>query len=144
VTPSPWLYAFLKNYEKFRPTAYKPTPKDVWTIGYGHTAGVKPGDTCTMDQANAFLASDIANRAQHFVDSLVHVPLTQPQYDALCSLVFNCGPDPLTLGLGKLLAARDYVGAGQHFLLYDKQAGVELPGLENRREAELARWKAAA
>lgn len=140
MTPSPWLAAFLKAYEKFRPTAYKPTKNDVWTCGYGHTAGVTATTTCTMDQANAWLADDILKRAQHFVDTLVKVPLTQGQYDALCSLVFNCGPDPLTLNLGKLLNAKDYAGAGSHFLLYDKQAGVELPGLEARRVAELARY----
>lgn len=31
----------------------------VWTIGYGHTRGVKSGDTCTLMQAVIWLADDI-------------------------------------------------------------------------------------
>lgn len=137
MTSSPWLTQFLKTYERFRPTAYKPTPNDVWTIGYGHTEGVKEGDTCTMAQALAWLVGDVATRAVAPVCRLVNVPLTQNQFDALCSLVFNCGAYPLTHTLGTLLNRGDYAGAAQQFKRWDYQAGKELPGLEARRVAEM-------
>src|ERR1035437_8106279 len=87
---SPWLYAFLRNYERFRPTAYKPTPHDVWTIGFGHTHGVKEGDTCTMVQALGWLGEDVA-WAVAAVNHQVKVTINQNQFDALVSLCFNIG-----------------------------------------------------
>jgi lysozyme len=144
MTPSPWLATFLKTYEKFRPTAYAATGDErrrgIWTCGWGHTHGVTETTTCTMDQANAWLADDIAQRAVAIVNQHVTVPLTQNQFDALCSLVFNCGPDPLFYTLGSLLAAKDYKGAAAQFPRWDRQAGVELPGLEKRRDAEMAHF----
>lgn len=136
MTPSSWLYNFLKSYERFRPTAYKPTAKDVWTLAWGHTRGVKQGDTCTTSQGEEWLSQDTAD-AQHEVNTLIHVPLTQNQYDALVSLVFNCGPDPLTHTLGSLLNAKDYAGAAAQFKKWDYQAGQPLDGLEKRRVAEM-------
>lgn len=137
MTPSPWLANFLKQYERFRPTAYKPTPNDVWTCGYGHTKGVTQTTTCTMAQALEWLEDDISERAVLPVCRLVNVPLTQCQFDALCSLVFNCGPDPLEKTLGQLLNAKDYAGAAAQFKRWDRQAGKELDGLEKRRIAEM-------
>src|SRR5262249_10281827 len=94
MTPSSWLFVFLKQYERFRPTAYCATPaeraKGIWTIGYGHTLGVKEGDTCTLDQAQRWLEQDTAASA-HDVGAYVKVPLNQNQFDALCSLRFNIG-----------------------------------------------------
>lgn len=136
MSPSPWLYNFLKQYERFRPTAYLPTPKDVPTIGWGHTKGAKLGDTCTSDQAQAWLEQDVAG-AVASCNRLIHVPLNQCQFDALCSLMFNCGTAPLVGTLGSLLNAKDYAGAAQQFKRWDRQAGKELPGLENRRIAEM-------
>lgn len=147
MTPSPWLYTFLKTYEKFRPTAYPATADErrrgIWTIGYGHTKGVKEGDTCTMAQASEWLQDDVAG-AVLAVCRLVSVPLTQNQFDALVSLIFNCGPDPLNLTLGHMLAASNYAGAADQFKRWDRQAGVELPGLEARRVAEMNHFILAA
>lgn len=142
MSPSQWLWDFLKSYEKFRPTAYKPTQTDKWTIGYGHTAGVKEGDTCTMDQALQWLKEDVAT-AVAAVCRLVTVPLTQNQFDALCSLTFNAGTAPLTKTLGAALNARNYAAAAAQFKRWDWQAGVELPGLLARRTAESNHFLAA-
>lgn len=87
--PSANCIALVKKYEGFRPTAYK-CSNGVWTIGYGHTAGVKPGDTCTTAQALAWLEADMAD-AVKAVNDLVKAPLTQNQFDALVSFVFNNG-----------------------------------------------------
>jgi lysozyme len=137
--PSPWLVDFIKRYERFRPTAYPATAaeraKGIWTIGYGHTKGVKEGDTCTMTQALEWIAADLHD-AVALVLKLVSVALTQAQFDALVSLVFNCGPAPLQMTLGRKLNAADYAGAAAEFKKWDKQGGKELDGLEKRRVAE--------
>ena len=62
-------------------TAYQ-DQKGVWTIGYGHTAGVQPGQTITQAQAEAYLLSDVT-AAVKFVNEVVEVALTQAQFDAL-------------------------------------------------------------
>lgn len=134
--PSPWLYAFLKSFEQFRPTAYKPTRKDVWTIGYGHTHNVREGDCCTMDDAERFLNEDV-RMSVDAVSNFAHIPLTQNQFDALVSFTFNIGAGALaTSTLLKKLNAGDISGAAAEFAKWDKQAGVELMGLRRRREAE--------
>lgn len=136
MTPSTWLYVFLKQYERFRPTAYKPTPHDVWTIGYGHTAGVKEGDTCTMAQAQIWLEADVA-AAVDDVNRLVSRKLTQNQFDALVSLAFNIGSGNFAgSGLLKYVNAGNDHAAAADFDNWDKQAGEVLNGLLARREAE--------
>lgn len=137
--PSLWLASFLRDHERFRPTAYLPTKNDRWTIGFGHTKGVKQGDTCTMIDAVTWLLEDIAPAAAA-VNKYITVPLTQHQFDALCSLVFNCGPGPLLATLGHKLNAGDYHGAADEFLRWDRQSGRFLSGLLARRQAECARF----
>lgn len=143
MTPSPWLFAFLKTYERFRPTAYLPTQHDKWTAGWGHTKGVTQATICTSAQAEEWLQDDTAEAVLE-VCRLVTKPLTQPQFDALCSLTFNAGTQPLLKTLGAKLNAGDYAGAAAEFKRWDYQAGVELPGLEKRRVAEMNHFLGAA
>lgn len=78
------------------------------------------------------------------VRSLVTVPLTQGQLDALTDFVFNLGGGRLAGStLLKLLNAGDYAAAGQGLLKWDMAAGVHQPGLTARRKAELAMWETA-
>lgn len=140
MTPSSWLYDFLKQWERFRPTAYN-DGRGVWTIGYGHTAGVKEGDTCSMAQATEWLQQDVVS-AVVAVSRRVRVPLSQNQFDALVSLVFNCGPAPLEKTIGECLKAGNYQGAADAFLLWKnagKMRGVLLP----RRQLERAHFLSA-
>lgn len=136
MTPSPWLYSFLEQWERFRPTAYLPTKNDRWTAGFGHTFNVDEHTTCTLEQARIWMVSDVT-WATHAVDNLVKVPLTQPQYDALCSLVFNIG-GPAFEGSTLLHELNDkhYAAAADEFLKWDHQNGVVLAGLRDRRKAE--------
>lgn len=143
MVPSPWLFAFLKNYERFRPTAYKPTQKDVWTCGWGHTKGVTQATICTMAQAEEWLQDDVAEAVLE-VCRLVNVTLTQAQFDALVSLTFNAGTGPLLKTLGGKLNASDFAGAAAEFKHWDYQAGVQLDGLEKRRVAEMNHFLEAA
>ena len=135
--PSKWLLDFLKGYERFRPTAYDDS-RGVWTIGWGHTRGVKKGDTCTLAQADEWLSQDVTD-AVVAPQRWVRVPLTQKQFDALVSLIFNCGPDPLLKTLGRLLNAKDYAGAALQFLEW-KHAGRMRGVLLPRRKQEMARF----
>ena len=144
MTPSAACIAFIKAHEQFRPTAYLPTKRDVWTIGYGHTSGVKPGDTCTLAQALAWLAEDMMWAADA-VRKLVTVPLTQTQFDALVSFVFNVGADidedTVAEGFGDSTLLRklnrgDYAGAAAEFDKWIYQKKRKLPGLVTRRAAE--------
>lgn len=132
---------FIEKWETFRPTAYLPTPNDKWTIGYGHTDSVKEGDTCTQDQANVWFDAD-CQWANEAVRQHVTVPLTQNQFDALVSLVFNIGKTNFeestllrNINDGKFnMAADPTVG----FPAWRKQGKRVLPGLVARRAAELA------
>jgi lysozyme len=137
--PSPWLIDFIKQYERYRPTAYPATAaeraKGIWTCGWGHTAGVNERTTCDTATAEGWIRADLRD-AVIAVKNIVTVALTQAQFDALVSLVFNCGPEPLHKTLGQKLNAGDYAGAAAEFKRWDRQGGKELDGLEKRRVAE--------
>lgn len=128
--------ALIKEFESLQLDAYL-CPANVWTIGYGHTSGVKPGDRISVYQAERYLRGDVIQYEQD-VQRLVRVPLTQGQFDALVSFAFNCGTRALsTSTLLKKLNQRDYAGAGQQFQLWTHAKGKKLPGLVRRRLLEL-------
>lgn len=131
----------IKSFEGLRLVAYD-DGGGVWTIGYGHTKGVKRGDTCTMEQAEAWLVEDV-EEAEDAVKKWVDVPLVQDQFDALVSFVFNVGPGKPGLNKGfysstmrRLLNQSDYIGASNEFPRWNKDNGKVVAGLTRRREAE--------
>lgn len=127
----------IKSFEGLRLTAYK-CPADVWTIGYGTTAGVKPGQTITKERAEELLREDV-KRFEEQVLRLVKMPLTQGQFDALTSFVYNLGAGNLSNStLLRLLNAGDYAGAAAQFERWNKAGGKVLAGLARRRAAERA------
>lgn len=115
----------------------------VWTIGIGTTiypngVKVKKGDVCTLEQAKSYFANDL-NRFEASVNNLVKVPLSQNQFDALVSLVYNIGSGNFgSSTLLKKLNVKDYQGAADQFLVWNKGGGKVLKGLVRRREAERA------
>jgi lysozyme len=126
---------FVKRKEGFRSYAYRDAV-GVWTIGYGHTAGVKPGDRVTMERAEEFLREDLRS-AETAVSSCVDVSLNQGQFDALVSFAFNCGNGALLHStLLKKLNAGDYNGAAKEFLRWCHAGGRRLEGLVIRRREE--------
>lgn len=130
--------ALIKSFEQFRPTAYLPTPRDVPTIGWGHTHGVRMGDTCTQPTAEAWFQQDVAS-AVAAVNKAVTIPLTQNQFDALVSLAFNIGDGAFSGStLVRSLNMKEYGFAAGQFAVWNKQAGRVLPGLVTRRAAEAA------
>jgi lysozyme len=137
--PSPACRALVRQFEGCYLTAYK-CPAGVWTLGSGHTRGVKPGDRCSVQQADVWLTEDLAEAAEALRD-LVRVPLTQGQFDALVSFIFNLGvhalaESTLLIMLNKGQAAK---AAGQFQLwthAHVNGQSVVLPGLVKRRDAE--------
>lgn len=134
--PSPACYAIIKEFEAFRPTAYKPTPRDVWTCGWGHTHGVTQHSTCTQAQAQDWLEDDMAE-AVHLVNFMVRFPLLQHQFDACVSLCFN-----VEAAFGRHSSLLQALNAGHtaeaqaHFADWCRQGHKVLPGLVRRRAAE--------
>lgn len=125
--------ALIKQFEGCRLTAYQDSV-GVWTIGYGHTSGVKSGQVITQAQADTYLRSDCATaeKAVNSYDSKYH--WSQNQFDALVSFTFNCGSGNLKtlLNSGK----RTIVEISSKITAYNKAGGKVLQGLVNRRAAE--------
>ena len=139
MTSSPAATNLIKQFESLRLDAYL-CPAGVWTIGWGHTVGVREGLRITEDLAEGFLLRDIAQVNQGLA-TVFQVPLTQGQYDALVSLCFNLrgGAQRLPSIAPKLVAkihAGDYAGAADELLDIDRSNGQVLPGLVRRRAAE--------
>jgi lysozyme len=130
--------AIIREFEGLRLHAY-PDPAsggEPYTLGYGHTLDVDPGDNCTLEEAEQWLLDDCAD-AEVAVLRHVRVPLSQGQLDALISFVFNLGAGNFAKStLLRKLNAGDYVGAWQEFPRWNKAAGKVMPGLSRRRAAE--------
>lgn len=136
---------FIKGFEKCRLVAFKPTPNDVWTIGWGHTGpDVDQHTVWTQQQADDGLVKDLAG-FERCVNGCVSVPMTQGEFNACVSLAYNIGSDAFKKStLVKLLNASDYEGAAAQFKRWNKQAGIELAGLTKRREGEVEMFEATA
>ena len=126
----------IKQFEGCRLSAYQ-CAAGVWTIGYGHTAGVKKGMAITQAQADAYLKQD-CEKFEKYVNSAAYVPITeslnQNQFDALVSFAFNLGQG----NLKKLCAGRTASQIATSMLQYCKANGKVLAGLRRRRVAEQA------
>jgi lysozyme len=133
--PSGACRALVRQFEGCRLQAYLDSA-GVPTIGVGHTRSVKMGDRCSQAQADLWLTQDLDD-AGAAVASLVKVPLTQDQFDALTSFVFNLGIKRLAEStLLILLNKRDYHGAAAQFSRWVYADGKVLDGLVRRRAAE--------
>lgn len=126
-------YNLIKQFEGLRLTAYR-CPAGKWTIGYGHTKGVKKGMYISEAVATHFLIQDV-QRVEPTInsyDGIYH--WTQNEFDALASFAFNCGIG----NLKKLLkyGQRTKSQIADAILLYNKANGRVLRGLVRRRKAE--------
>ena len=129
----------IKKFESCALTAYQDA-KGVWTIGYGHTAGVKKGDRITLYQAEQFLKEDLqkfepeANKCKRIS--------TQGRYDAILDFIYNCGPANFESS-----TLKKYIEAGkatweiqEQFLRWVNAGGRKLGGLVTRRIWEANRF----
>ena len=132
---------FIKSHEALRLKAYQDS-KGVWTIGWGHTKGVKPGDVITRAQAEQFIRDDFA-----WVERTLNADLvtgrdkslvTQNEYDALCSLVFNIGSQAyLDSTVRRKIKQGDKMAAARAFGMWIYSNHKIAPGLVTRRADEV-------
>ena len=132
--------SLIKEFEGLRLEAYL-CPAKVWTIGYGHTKTAKPGMRITEGGAEALLRHDL-EWVESTINKNVKVPLTQNQYDALASFIYNVGAGAFRKStLLRLLNQGDYDGAAGQFQRWNKAGGKVLRGLTRRRQAEAEKFR---
>lgn len=127
--------ALIKRAEGLALAPYKDAA-GLWTIGYGHK--LESGewwDKVSQADADALLARDVTD-AEDAVNSLVSVPITQEQFDALVSFTYNVGAGALKKStlLAKLNAGDP--AAAAEFGRWVHAGGKVLPGLQTRRAEE--------
>lgn len=141
----------IKEFESCSLSAYFDRLGMVWTIAWGRVHGVHNGDTCTQDQADAWLLEDLAAVEAIVLRCLQDVPVTDSQLSALDSFAYNVGfgvvgeksgfkvlEDGSMSTMLKCLLDGDYAGAGAQFPYWDHAGGITVPGLLTRRKAEQA------
>jgi len=131
----------LKDLEGLRLNAYLDSA-GIATIGYGTIKidgkPVEMGMTCTEQEATVYLQADLA-WAQTAVNQLVRVSLTQPEFDALVSFVYNVGQGAFAKStMLRKLNAGDYEGAAKEFPRWNIAGGKVVKGLVARRRIEQA------
>ena len=131
--------ALIKRFEGYLNKPYL-CPAGIPTIGFGTTvypSGKKvllSDPPITMTEACFFLKNDLI-RFESAINKAVTVPITQHQFDALCSFVYNVGIGAfIDSTLLKKINAGEY--AGDEFLRWNKAGGKVLAGLTERRHAE--------
>ena len=133
---SPKGIALIKEFEGLRLKAYR-CPRGVWTIGYGHTTGVKPAMVITEEQAEEYLKADLA-QFERYLNGL-GLALNQNQFDALVSFTYNVGTGNFSSStlLRKVRANPLDNSIMDEFLRWVYSKGRVLPGLQHRRLAEM-------
>ena len=127
--------ALIKKFEGCELKAYQ-CSANVWTIGYGHTAGVSEGNVCTQEDADRMLAEDL-EEFEGYVREAVDVSLEQHNFDALVAWTYNLGPGSLQSStMLKRLNEENFDEVPSEMRRWNKSGGQVLDGLVRRREAE--------
>lgn len=84
---NPEGFKLLTSFEGCRLDAYD-DGGGVWTIGYGHTAGVYPSMSITQAEADAYLIEDL-ERFESYVEAALSVEVNDDQFSALVCFCFN-------------------------------------------------------
>lgn len=127
------------EFESLRLTSYKDSV-GVWTIGVGHTMGVRQGQAITKEQAMTLLKGDLLP-CENFVNSIKEID-TQGKFDALVDFSFNLGIEALKKStlLKLILAKAEESDIKNQFLRWNKAGGRVLSGLVKRRNWEAMRY----
>lgn len=127
----------IKQYEGLRLNAYQDAG-GVWTIGYGHTVGVQPGDVITREEADALFWADVEKFVRGVNRLKQGTRLTQNQFDALVSFAYNCGLGALERStlLKKVKRNPNDPTIADAFKQWRYVKGVENAGLLARRQKE--------
>lgn len=137
---------FIAGFEGLELKSYKDIA-GVWTIGYGHTGPeVGPNQTITKARAKELLKEDLgvaAKRIAARITAQVLRELTETQYAALLSFVYNLGANP-SWTIWKVLNARNYDQVPAQLVRFNKaRVNGQLTvvrGLARRRAAEADLW----
>lgn len=131
---------FISSLEGIKLNSYQDIG-GIWTIGIGTTIvnghTVKSGMSCTKEQAYGYFKEHLEKFVYPIIENYVHVPLTQNQFDALCSFIYNVGENNFknsTLLL--LLNELKYKEASEQFKKWNKAKGKVVSGLTDRRKKE--------
>lgn len=127
----------IRKAEGLKLVAYR-CPAGEWTIGYGHTSGVKRGMTISVAEAEKFLRADV-EEAEKAINAM-HVQLRQTQFDALVSFVFNVGAARFKTSTmrRKIIAGASDKEVAAEFARWKFSTGEISVGLVNRRKREAA------
>lgn len=129
--------ALMKSFEKLALAAYL-DEGDVWTIGWGHTKGVKEGDVCTLAQADDWFEQDTA-AVINALDRMLWTNVSQHQFDALVSFTYNVGIGAEKHStMLKLINQRLFEAATAQFPRWIHVGDKVSNGLKRRRLAEQA------
>lgn len=132
--------AFISPWEGMVPVAYldRIASPPVWTVCYGETEGVQPGDTYTPEQCADMLIGRLPDYRDGLTACIPSLP-EQPQgiQVALISWAYNVGTGAACRStLASRANAGDWVGACNQLPRWNRAGGVEVRGLTNRRAAE--------
>jgi lysozyme len=131
--------ALVRTCEGLRLEAYR-DGVGIWTIGYGHTRGVAPGDVIGAERAELLLEADLLE-AESVVSRLVKVSLSDNQFAALVSFVFNEGEGAFAKNtLLKKLNGGGYGLVPACLQSWIFAGGKVEQGLVRRRAAEVELW----
>jgi lysozyme len=127
--------ALLVEMEDYRDVPYQDAA-GVWTDGFGNTEGVKPGQRTTVRKGFKKLIEHVVKIETALKNYIKH-DLTQYEFDALVSFVYNIGVGAFARStLLRLLNRGDIWGATQEFERWNRAGGRILPGLITRRQRE--------
>lgn len=130
----------IKSYETLQLTAYRALKTEKYlTIGYGHYGpDVKEGQTITKEEATELLQQDVQT-AENELNQLIkqNVLLTQNQFDALCSLVFNIGVGNFRKSTLRKKLLNRIQSVDCEFMKWVYSGGHYIQGLYNRRKKEV-------
>lgn len=131
------LIEAIKGFEGFRAEAYK-CPAGVWTIGYGHTGGVKKGQRVSPARAEELLLADLRSAEESV--SRLGVASTQGQFDALVDITYNCGDMSKSTLVRKIREGAGKDEITKEFMRWVHSDGKVLPGLMKRRAWDAERF----
>jgi lysozyme len=132
----------IKSFEGFRARASQ-VPSGAWLIGYGHTASAREGVRITKADAELVLYHHDLPPIEKLIHDRVLTPLSQNEFDAICSFVFNIGKDAFSssdvlahLNRGARIEAAESMSDWRRGR-FDGQLRV-IDALVRRRAAEIA------
>jgi lysozyme len=141
VKATPRAYELIQRWEALRLGAYLDF-SGVPTIGWGTTRypdgrRVRLGDICTREQADEWLRIHVEEECEKPLNEALESPVNEQMFDALVSWTYNVGQGSARRStLIRLLNEGNYLAAVEEFDRWNRDDGVVVPGLSNRRNAE--------